>query len=127
MTTDRKRFSPALAPFVRERRAVPRFRGSTMARMETHLGASLVDILDLSRNGGCFALRDGLVPEVGELVRLAPIGMASADGTIVWTRRDKFGIVLDRPIGDPELWLDPVAHGHDFFAAIIRLQRDRGR
>lgn len=118
--------STLIGPFPSERRGEPRHQASTVARLDMRLGRTIVDILDLSRSGACFALRQGLAPSVGSIIRLAPLGLEATPGLVVWTRGDRFGVQLDYPLENLELWLDPAAHGHDYLTAIVRLQRGLG-
>lgn len=117
---------PARTGLVRvrpERRAAPRFAGSTLASIATRHGSIVVEVVDLSRTGACFVLRQGLVPDVGTHVAITLVGGPLAVGTVAWCRGDRFGLVLHAPLDDPELWLDPIAHGAGYMAAIVDLQR----
>ena len=80
-----------------DERAEPRYEPrSQTAALELRGRRHVVRLLNISPSGAMVIL--GLIPHIGETIRLQLIGRASVEGRVTWVRDGKIGVTFAVPL-----------------------------
>lgn len=80
-----------------DERSEPRYEPqSRSAELDFRGRRHVVRLINLSPSGAMVYL--GLIPHIGETIRLRLIGRASIAGRVTWVRDGKVGVTFDAPL-----------------------------
>lgn len=105
------------------RRAEARLAVGAHGMLITRAGPTLCTILDLCAAGAKLHVPQGLVPVVGEVVKLALVVSGDHDAQVVWVGRQTLGLRFLTAIADPAEELGSEALGADYPRRLLAMQQ----
>lgn len=108
-----------------ERRRHSRSTAAGPSQLASRLGRLTCELLDLSYNGARVTCPKGLVPDIGELVRLGFVDGTSVVGRIAWLGSAEIGIQFNALVPDIHDRPDGTHLGKAYFTRILGRQKDR--
>jgi hypothetical protein len=114
--------APAGTSLAANRRASSRVETTHNASVKLSNVSYSVEVCDVSRTGAQICIRQGLMPEVGQVVTLQFMNQVVAEASVIWTKGSFVGLEFAEMLADSF----DVVHfddlGSDFYRAVLKLQ-----